>query len=78
VYSAGGGPYTMNPEDAADAARMMGVAYAIPVHYGHNPLVIGPEAGGRFKVALAKIAPDIATTIFVPGQRTVLSLPPAT
>jgi L-ascorbate metabolism protein UlaG (beta-lactamase superfamily) len=78
VYSAGGGPYTMNPEDAADAARMMGVAYAIPVHYGHNPLVIGPEAGNRFKVALASIAPSVGTTIFVPGQRAMLSLPPAT
>jgi L-ascorbate metabolism protein UlaG (beta-lactamase superfamily) len=78
VYSAGGGPYTMNPEDAADAARMMGVKYAIPVHYAHNPLVIGPEAGDRFKVALAKLATGIGTTIFTPGMRAMLSLPAAT
>ncbi len=78
VYCAGGGPYTMNPEDAADAARMMGVQHAVPVHYGHNPLIVGPEAGARFKTALAKVAPSIGSTIFVPGQRVTLSLPAAT
>jgi L-ascorbate metabolism protein UlaG (beta-lactamase superfamily) len=78
VLCAGGGPFTMDPETAADAAKMLGVEYAIPVHYAHNPLVIGPGAGPRFKAALAKIAPDIRTTIFTPGERVMLSLPAAT
>jgi L-ascorbate metabolism protein UlaG (beta-lactamase superfamily) len=78
VLSAGGGPFTMDPETAADAAKMLGVRYAIPVHYAHSPLVIGPEAGPRFKAALAKTAPGVQTTIFMPGQRVMLSLPAAT
>lgn len=71
ILPVGGGPFTMNPEDAADAARMLGLKYAVPVHYAHSPLLIGPEAGQRFKTALG----SIPCTVFKPGERALLSLP---
>ncbi|HUI99885.1 MAG TPA: MBL fold metallo-hydrolase [Usitatibacter sp.] len=72
IVCVGDGPYTMGPEDAARACEMMGVTKAIPVHYAHNPLVLGIQAGGEFRDALAKIAPDIEAIVMKPGDtRTV-------
>ncbi|GAC1409580.1 MAG: metal-dependent hydrolase [Candidatus Velthaea sp.] len=76
VVCAGGGPFTMDAGGAADAVRMTGATHAIPVHYGHNPLVAGPEAGERFRTALARVAPGVTATIMKPGERVTLALPP--
>jgi L-ascorbate metabolism protein UlaG (beta-lactamase superfamily) len=68
VVCVGDGPYTMGPEDAARACQWMGVSQAIPVHYAHNPQVLGIDAGDQFKRALASIAPGVTATVFKPGE----------
>jgi L-ascorbate metabolism protein UlaG (beta-lactamase superfamily) len=73
VFSAGNGPFTMNPEDAAHAVKAMGVARAVPVHYAHNPLVLGPQAGEMFKTACASIAPAVVVSVMRPGESVTLS-----
>ena len=43
-----GDRFTMDPEDAAEAAKMFGVKTAIPMHYGTFPLLTGTvEAFGK-------------------------------
>ena len=64
----GNGPFTMGPEDAARACQLLGVSQAIPVHYAHNPLVRGVEAGEDFRRALAQIAPSVKVTVMKPGE----------
>lgn len=73
VLSAGNGPFTMNPDDAAEAARMLGVRHAIPVHYAHNPLVLGIQAGEMFKAACATVAPQTTVSVLRPGESVVIS-----
>jgi L-ascorbate metabolism protein UlaG (beta-lactamase superfamily) len=63
LVCAGGGPYTMGPRDAALACAMTGVSQAVPIHYGHNAQVLGPEAGAQFKQALSEIAPDVTAQV---------------
>jgi hypothetical protein len=46
----------------------MGVSHAIPVHYAHNPLVRGIEAGEEFRHAMAQIAPRVQVTVMKPGD----------
>jgi L-ascorbate metabolism protein UlaG (beta-lactamase superfamily) len=64
----GDGPFTMGPEDAARACQWLGVSHAMPVHYAHNGLVKGVEAGTEFQKALGQIAPTVATTVAKPGE----------
>jgi L-ascorbate metabolism protein UlaG (beta-lactamase superfamily) len=68
MVTIGNGPFTQGPEDAALACKLLGVTYAIPVHYAHNPLVRGVEAGPEFERALARIAPGIQTLLMKPGE----------
>ena len=65
LVCSGDGPYTMGPRDAAMACAMTGVGQAVPIHYGHNPQVLGPEAASQFQQALSEISP--ATTAQVPS-----------
>jgi hypothetical protein len=51
----------------------MGVSQAIPVHYAHNPLVRGVEAGEDFRRALAQVAPGIQATVMKPGDTRVMT-----
>ncbi|AKB86056.1 MBL fold metallo-hydrolase [Methanococcoides methylutens] len=54
-------PYTMNEEEAADAAVLIGPKIAIPMHYG---CVEGTEADPqRFKELVNEKAPDIEVII---------------
>lgn len=64
----GNGPFTMGPEDAARACRMMGVSHAIPVHFAHNNFVLGTAAGAEFEKALASIAPGVTAVTMKPGE----------
>ena len=68
IVCVGDGPFTMGPEEAARACQWMGVQHAIPVHYAHNPLVKGIEAGEEFRRAMAQIAPNVQVTVMKPGQ----------
>jgi L-ascorbate metabolism protein UlaG (beta-lactamase superfamily) len=73
IVCAGDGPYTMGPEDAARACQWTGVSQAIPVHYAHNPQVLGVEAGEDFRRAIATIAPNVAVTVLRPGEAHVFA-----
>ncbi|TMH21475.1 MAG: hypothetical protein E6H63_19870 [Betaproteobacteria bacterium] len=68
VVCVGGGPNTMGPEEAARACQWLGVSHAIPVHYAHNALVKGSEAGEEFRRAMAQIAPQVQVAVMKPGE----------
>ncbi|MDE2565619.1 MAG: MBL fold metallo-hydrolase [Burkholderiales bacterium] len=68
IVCAGGGPFTMGPEEAARACAWMGVSQAMPVHYAHNGLVLGVEAGEDFRRAEARLAPSIRVSVPKPGE----------
>jgi L-ascorbate metabolism protein UlaG (beta-lactamase superfamily) len=68
IVCVGDGPFTMGPEEAARACQWLGVSHAIPVHYAHNALVRGVDAGEDFRRALAQIAPGIQVMVMKPGD----------
>ena len=72
IVCVGDGPFTMNPEEAARACQWLGVSHAIPVHYAHNPVVRGVEAGEDFRKAMAAIAPSVQVTVMKPGETRVI------
>jgi len=72
IVCVGGGPNTMGPEEAARACQWLGVSHAIPVHYAHNALVLGVEAGEEFRRAAAQIAPQIRVSVMKPGETRLL------
>ncbi len=72
IVCSGNGAYTMGPEDAAAACKLVGASHAIPVHYAHNPLVVGTECGDLFRAAAARVAPGMAVTVMHPGEATTL------
>jgi L-ascorbate metabolism protein UlaG (beta-lactamase superfamily) len=78
IVSSGNGAFTMGPEDAATAVHLLDVPHAIPVHYAHNPLVIGSNCGEYFREAVARVAPHTAVTVLTPGKATTLTLPGVT
>jgi L-ascorbate metabolism protein UlaG (beta-lactamase superfamily) len=73
IVCVGNGPFTMGPEEAARACQWLGVTHAIPVHYAHNPLVRGVEAGEQFRRALAQIAPEVQVSVMKPGEARVIA-----
>jgi L-ascorbate metabolism protein UlaG (beta-lactamase superfamily) len=68
LVCAGGGPYTMGPRDAAMACSLTGVSQAVPIHYAHNGLVLGPEAATQFQQALAELSPGTTAQVFNLGE----------
>ena len=72
IVCIGNGAFTMGPLDAAEAARMVGARDVVPVHYAHNPRVIGPEAGETFRAEVARIAPRIRVTVLKPGSSALI------
>ncbi len=77
VVSSGNGAFTMGPEDAATACAMIGVRHAVPVHYAHNPLVLGPQCGDLFRTAVSRVAPACGVTVLRPGETATISVVPA-
>jgi L-ascorbate metabolism protein UlaG (beta-lactamase superfamily) len=74
VVATGNGAFTMGPDDAALTCRLMGVSHAVPVHYAHNPLVLGPQGGDLFAAAVARVAPGTKVTVLKPGTSTTLQI----
>jgi L-ascorbate metabolism protein UlaG (beta-lactamase superfamily) len=68
VIGVGDGGFAMGPQDAARACQWIGVSHAIPVHYAHNDLNLGPQAGEEFRRAMATIAPNVSVTVLKPGE----------
>jgi len=50
-----GGHYVMSPTEAAYAARLLGIARVIPIHYGTFPILAGTPA--QLREALAALSP---------------------
>jgi hypothetical protein len=48
--------------------------HAVPVHYAHNPLVVGTQCGEIFRAAAARVAPQLAVTVMKPGETTTLQV----
>jgi L-ascorbate metabolism protein UlaG (beta-lactamase superfamily) len=67
-FCVGDGPYTMGPQDAARACQWTGVSQAVPVHYAHNPQVLGTQAGEDFRRAVSTIAPSVKVHVMKPGD----------
>jgi L-ascorbate metabolism protein UlaG (beta-lactamase superfamily) len=74
--SAGGGPYTMDAQGAAQACKMLAVPNAVPVHYAHNPAVAGINGGQLFKDQVALISPKTAVTVLKLAAPTRISITP--
>ena len=74
LVCAGDGPYTMGPRDAAMACALTGVSQAVPIHYGHNPQVLGAEAATEFRQALAEISPSTTAQVFSLGESRALTV----
>jgi L-ascorbate metabolism protein UlaG (beta-lactamase superfamily) len=74
VICTGNGAFTMGPDDAAYAVQMTGARQAVPVHYAHNPLVLGRNAGDQFRTAVARVAPQTTVTVLRPGVATTLQI----
>jgi L-ascorbate metabolism protein UlaG (beta-lactamase superfamily) len=74
VLCTGNGAFTMGPDDAAYAVKLLGVGQAVPVHYAHNPLVVGPQCGDLFKAAVGRSAPQAVVTLLRPGVSTTLRI----
>jgi L-ascorbate metabolism protein UlaG (beta-lactamase superfamily) len=74
IICVGDGPFTMGPEEAARACQWLGVSQAIPVHYAHNALVRGVQAGDEFRRAVAQIAPSVRVTVMKPGDTSMISV----
>ncbi|MCW7753864.1 metal-dependent hydrolase [Desulfobotulus sp. H1] len=60
------GRFNMDPEDAAEACRLLQCRQVIPMHWGTFP-ILEPDTD-RFEAALRKKAPDIQCLSMVPGQ----------
>jgi L-ascorbate metabolism protein UlaG (beta-lactamase superfamily) len=73
VLSTGNGAFTMGPQDAAAACALLGVSRAVPVHYAHNPLVLGTQCGEFFTAALAKASPSTIAVVLEPGGYAALA-----
>lgn len=74
IVSSGNGAFTMGPDDAAYACKLIGAGQAIPVHYAHNPLVVGTQCGDLFRAAAARVAPGMAVTVMHPGETATLQV----
>ena len=61
-----GNQVVMSPFEAAHAARLLGVRYVVPIHYGTFPFVPGtPE---EFQNHVDEIAPGVTVHVMNPGD----------
>jgi L-ascorbate metabolism protein UlaG (beta-lactamase superfamily) len=72
VVCIGNGAFTMGPADAAQTVKVIGAAHAVPVHYAHNPLVLGTSAGEQFRSAMAAVVPSTRVTVMKPGESALI------
>lgn len=68
IFCVGDGFATMGPQDAARACQWMGVSQAVPVHFAHNPLGLGPQAGEEFHREVSSVASSVTVNVMKPGD----------
>ena len=61
-----GGVFTMDPSQAASAARLLGASTVIPMHFKTFPIL--EQDASSFKKIMDKEAPDIEVVVLDPGQ----------
>lgn len=61
-----GGVFTMDPPQAASAAKLLGVGTVIPMHFKTFPIL--EQDASSFKEIMDKEAPDIEVVVLDPGQ----------
>lgn len=61
-----GGVFTMDPEQAALACKLLGAAHVIPMHWGTFSVL--EQNTNSFAAALAKTAPACAPLLLSPGE----------
>lgn len=61
-----GDKFTMGPERAALAAKLVGPKMAAPMHYGTSPVFTGTATA--FEAALSKTAPNVSMALMKVGQ----------
>jgi L-ascorbate metabolism protein UlaG (beta-lactamase superfamily) len=62
-----GGHYTMDPFQAAHACRLLGVAHAVPGHYGTFPVLTGRPAELRSELERLGLAGAVQVHELEPG-----------
>jgi len=65
-----GGVFTMDPKQAAMAAKLLGVGKVIPMHYKTFPIL--EQNADSFEEIMKKEAPEIEIVILEPGQECML------
>jgi L-ascorbate metabolism protein UlaG (beta-lactamase superfamily) len=73
IACVGDGPFTMGPEECAQACQWMGVSQAVPVHYAHNGLVMGVGAGDEFQRAVKETARGVTAHVMKPGDSKLIT-----
>jgi L-ascorbate metabolism protein UlaG (beta-lactamase superfamily) len=61
-----GNQVVMSPFEAAHAARLLGVRYVVPIHYGTFPFV--PGTPKEFQKHVSEIAPGVTVHVMNPGD----------
>jgi len=61
-----GGVFTMDPSQAASAAKLLGASTVIPMHFKTFPIL--EQDASSFKEIMDKEAPDIEVVVLEPGQ----------
>ena len=65
-----GGVFTMDPKQAAMAAKLLGVGKVIPMHYKTFPML--EQNTASFEEIMKKEAPEIEVIILEPGRECTL------
>jgi len=77
-----GGPGHLDPDSAADLARQLEPAVAVPIHWGTlypvglHRLMSRPlrDPGDRFRDACARVAPGVDVRVLRPGESATISI----
>ena len=62
-----GGVFTMGPEEAAFACKLIQPKVVIPEHYGTFPVLV--QTSAEFKQEIGKLAPQVKVLDIAPGHR---------
>ncbi|MEW6273702.1 MAG: metal-dependent hydrolase [Bacillota bacterium] len=65
-----GGVFTMDPRQAAAAARLLRAKKVIPMHYKTFPILV--QEAAPFVEAVQKEAPDVAVVVLAPGEERLI------
>lgn len=65
-----GGVFTMDPRQAAAAAKLLGAKKVVPMHYKTFPILV--QEAAPFVEAVQKEAPEVEVVVLAPGEERLL------